>query len=59
LDEPYDGFDWRMYLAFWEIIKDLKARGASILMISHLIYDRKNFDQIYELKEGYLEKTKG
>jgi ABC-type multidrug transport system ATPase subunit len=59
LDEPYDGFDWRMYLAFWEIVKDLKSRGAAILMISHLIYDRENFNQIFELKEGHLEKTKG
>lgn len=59
LDEPYDGFDWRMYLAFWEIIKDLKSRGAAILMISHLIYDRKKFDQIFELREGRFEKTKG
>ncbi len=59
LDEPYDGFDWRMYLAFWEIIKDLRSRGAAILMISHLIYDREKFDRIFELREGRLEKTKG
>lgn len=58
LDEPYDGFDWRMYLIFWEIIKDLKSRGSAILMISHLIYDREKFDQIYELREGRIEKTK-
>ena len=57
LDEPYDGFDWRMYLVFWKIVKELRSRGAAILMISHLIYDRKNFDRIFELKEGYLEKT--
>ena len=59
LDEPYDGFDWRMYLAFWEIIKDLRSKGAAILMISHLIYDREKFDQIFELREGRLEKSKG
>jgi ABC-type multidrug transport system ATPase subunit len=59
LDEPYDGFDWRMYLVFWEIVKHLRSRGTAILMISHLIYDQENFDQIFELKEGYLEKTKG
>ena len=58
LDEPYDGFDWRMYLVFWEIIEKLKSRGAAILMISHLIYDREKFDRIFELKEGYFEKTK-
>ncbi len=59
LDEPYDGFDWQMYLAFWEIIDDLKSLGAAILMVSHLIYDRERFDRIYELREGRLEKTKG
>jgi ABC-2 type transport system ATP-binding protein len=59
LDEPYDGFDWRMYLVFWEIIQDLKSRGSSILMISHLIYDREKFDQIYELREGRIEKIDG
>lgn len=59
LDEPYDGFDWRMYIVFWEIVRDLRSRGTAILMISHLIYDRENFDRIFELKEGYLEKTKG
>lgn len=58
LDEPYDGFDWRMYLVFWEIIQDLKSQGAAIMMISHLIYDRERFDQIFELKEGHLERTK-
>jgi len=58
LDEPYDGFDWRMYLVFWEIIEELKSQGAAILMISHLIYDREKFDRIYELKEGRFEKTK-
>jgi ABC-2 type transport system ATP-binding protein len=59
LDEPYDGFDWQMYLAFWDIIADLKSLGAAILMISHLIYDRERFDRIYELREGRLEQTKG
>ena len=58
LDEPYDGFDWQMYLIFWEIIAELKARDMSILMISHLIYDKEKFDRIFELKEGYLEESK-
>lgn len=58
LDEPYDGFDWQMYQVFWGIIEDLKSNGAAILMISHLIYDHERFDRIFEIKEGYLEKTK-
>lgn len=59
LDEPYDGFDWQMYLAFWDIMGTLKSQGAAILMISHLIYDRERFDRIYELREKRLEQTKG
>ena len=59
LDEPYDGFDWRMYLVFWEIIQELRSRRAAVLMISHLIYDREKFDRIFELRGGRLEKTKG
>lgn len=57
LDEPYDGFDWQMYLVFWEIIAEIKSRGTSIMMISHLIHDRDKFDKIFQLKEGYLEQT--
>ena len=57
LDEPYDGFDWQMYLVFWEIIAEIKSRGTSIMMISHLIYDRDKFDKIFSMKEGYLEQT--
>lgn len=58
LDEPYDGFDWRMYLVFWDMIEELKSQGTAILMISHLIYDQKKFDHIFEIREGHLEKTK-
>lgn len=58
LDEPYDGFDWQMYLVFWEIVAELKSRGTSILMISHLIYDRDKFDKIMEMNGGHLEQTK-
>lgn len=57
LDEPYDGFDWQMYLVFWEIIAEIKSQDKSILMISHLIYDRDKFDKIFQMKEGYLEQT--
>jgi len=58
LDEPYDGFDWQMYLVFWEIVAELKSRGTSILMISHLIYDRNKFDKILEMNGGHLEQTR-
>ena len=57
LDEPYDGFDWQMYLVLWEIIAEIKSQGTSIMMISHLIYDRDKFDKIFTLKEGYIEQS--
>jgi ABC-type multidrug transport system ATPase subunit len=55
LDEPTDGFDWTTYLAFWDIMGELKARGHAALIISHLLYDRQRFDRIYELKGGVCE----
>ena len=54
LDEPYTGFDWETYLAFWELTDDLVARGTAIAIISHLISERDRFDRIYELADGRL-----
>lgn len=52
LDEPTDGFDWAMYLAFWEIMGELRAAGHAALVVSHLIHDRERFDRIYALDGG-------
>lgn len=52
LDEPTDGFDWAMYLSFWEVMGELRAQGHAALVVSHLIYDRERFDRIYELSGG-------
>lgn len=54
LDEPTDGFDWAMYLVFWDLVRDLVAAGSGVLMISHLLHDRERFDRICELREGRL-----
>jgi ABC-type multidrug transport system ATPase subunit len=54
LDEPTDGFDWTMYLVFWDLIAELVGRGTGVLMISHLLHDRDRFDRIYDLCEGRL-----
>ena len=54
LDEPYAAFDWESYLYFWGLVRTLKEKGTSFLIVSHLIYDRKNIDRIFELKEGRL-----
>ena len=54
LDEPTDGFDWSMYLVFWDLMAELVGRGSGVLMISHLLHDRDRFDRIYELRDGKL-----
>jgi ABC-type multidrug transport system ATPase subunit len=54
LDEPTDGFDWTMYLVFWDLMAELVRTGTGVLMISHLLHDRDRFDRIYELREGRL-----
>ncbi len=54
LDEPYSGFDWETYLHFWDYAGALREKGRCILIVSHFIYDRSQFDALYELKEGVL-----
>jgi ABC-type multidrug transport system ATPase subunit len=54
LDEPYTGFDWDTYLAFWELTADLTERGTAVAVISHLINERERFDRILELADGTL-----
>ncbi len=54
LDEPYQGFDWETYLRFWELAAELRRQGRAVLIISHLIYDRSHFDQLYTLADGRL-----
>ncbi len=52
LDEPYAGFDWTTYQRFWELTQELRDAGKCILVVSHLIYDRSQFDRVLELREG-------
>jgi ABC-2 type transport system ATP-binding protein len=40
LDEPYQGFDWQTYLAFWELTGELRDRGTATVVISHLVFER-------------------
>ena len=54
LDEPYTGFDWETYLAFWDLTADLKASGTAVMIISHLINERERFDRILEIADGTL-----
>lgn len=55
LDEPYNGFDWETYQKFWDYTGILKDKGCAILVVSHLINEKKKFDRIYNLENGKLE----
>lgn len=54
LDEPYQGFDWETYMRFWDIADELRARGKAVLVISHLLFDQRRFDALYQLSAGQL-----
>jgi len=59
LDEPYTGFDWETYLAFWELTEELTAAGTAIAIISHFVSERDRFDRILELADGTLSDVTG
>jgi ABC-2 type transport system ATP-binding protein len=52
LDEPYQGFDYESYLAFWDLADGLRRDGRSLLVVSHLLLDRERFDRVYALRDG-------
>ena len=54
LDEPYQGFDWETYLRFWDLATELRDRGRSVVVISHLLFDQRRFDALYQLESGCL-----
>lgn len=54
LDEPYSGFDWETYQAFWGIAGELRDSGTTILIVSHFIQEQSHFDRILELRNGRL-----
>jgi ABC-2 type transport system ATP-binding protein len=56
LDEPYQGFDWQTYLAFWELARDLRDRGTATVVISHLVFEQQRFDRICHLRDGQIEQ---
>ena len=56
LDEPYQGFDWQTYLAFWELAGELRNRGTATVVISHLVFEQERFDRICHLRGGRIEQ---
>ncbi len=59
LDEPYQGFDWQTYLAFWDLTTELRERGTATVVISHLVFEHDRFDRICHLKDGRIEEEAG
>ena len=54
LDEPYQGFDWETYLRFWDLVGDLRARGKTVVIITHLVFEQDRFDVLADLAGGRL-----
>ena len=59
LDEPYQGFDWETYLRFWDLAELLKEKGATVVIISHLMFDKARFTALYDLRGGVLQHEVG
>ncbi len=59
LDEPYQGFDWQTYLAFWDLAGELRAAGTAIVVISHLVFEQDRFDRICQLTDGRIDAEAG
>jgi len=57
LDEPYQGFDWQTYLAFWDLASELTAAGTATVVISHLVFEHKRFDRICQLADGRIQEV--
>ncbi|KES06006.1 ABC transporter [Streptomyces toyocaensis] len=54
LDEPYQGFDWETYLRFWDLAQELRGRGRTVIIISHLAHDAARLDVLHQLHDGVL-----
>ena len=59
LDEPYQGFDWQTYLAFWQLTGELRDRGTATVVISHLVFEQERFDRICHLTGGRIQEEVG
>lgn len=57
LDEPYQGFDYESYKAFWELIREYQETyGTTIIIVSHLLHEQEKFNRIFELKGGQINE---
>lgn len=59
LDEPTNGLDKESRFVFYEIIKELKAKGKIIVIASHLNSDVKQLaDRLYLMENGKIVEIK-
>ena len=56
LDEPCAGLDWDTYLSFWVMANQARDAGKSVVIVSHLLHERANFDALYVLRNGAISQ---
>jgi ABC-2 type transport system ATP-binding protein len=56
LDEPCSGLDWDAYLSFWALANRARDAGKSVVIVSHLIHERANFDTLLRLRNGTISQ---
>lgn len=59
LDEPYQGMDYSSFMSFWEIQKELRKKGKTIIIVSHLIDERDKVSRSIHLVQGKLQECTG
>lgn len=57
LDEPTTGIDKKFRLELFVLLKELKKKGKTILMVTHELHDSKGFvDYVIQVKEKQVVK---
>lgn len=54
LDEPYSALDWQSYKSFWDYTERMKGTRRTVILVSHMIFERAKLDRLFELKDGIL-----
>ncbi len=54
LDEPYSALDWESYKSFWDYTEKMKKARRTVILVSHMIFERERLDHLFELKNGLL-----
>jgi ABC-type multidrug transport system ATPase subunit len=49
LDEPYQGFDRGTYVDFWQQVLTWRDAGRAVVVVTHLLHDLANVDQVLDL----------